>query len=72
MYRSGRVSHGEAVASLTEYVLGLMNSLDSKADMKIILRTISPEHVQLLADAALPREYYEICQAAKEVQEENR
>lgn len=72
MYRSGRVSHSEAVASLTEYVLELMNSLEDKADMKTILRAISPEHVQLLADAALPREYYEICQAAKEIQQENR
>ncbi len=68
MFQTEKVAQHEIVASLTDYVLELMNRLDSKSDMKMILSNISPEYVQLLANAALPKEYYEICQAAKEIQ----
>lgn len=70
MYELKRVSHNNAVAALTESVLKLLDTFEDKEDIKQVMRCISPQTVQVIAEAALPLEYYEICQAAKEVQEE--
>lgn len=68
MHEPIEVSQHEAVEALTECVLTLLNKLESKDDVKTVLRSISPRNVRIIAEAALPREYYEICQAAREVQ----
>lgn len=58
------------IAKLTESVITILNHLESKEERKLFLRHLSPHNVQTIANAALPQEYYEICQAAKEVCEE--
>lgn len=70
MHELRRISQGNAITALTESVLKLLDTFDDKEDIKQVMRVISPHTVQVIADAALPLEYYEICQAAKEVQEE--
>jgi hypothetical protein len=61
------VSAENAVLALTNCVLSVLNQLEGKEDMKLVLANLSAKNRQLIGEAALKNEYYEICQAVSEV-----
>lgn len=60
----------ESVENFTSSVLSLLDGMENKQDLKLLLRNLSTATIEQIVDAAIVAENYELCQTIKELTSE--